>query len=543
MIKTTFSLIALFSLSILLSAAESNQPPAKSAAAKSPVDLHPPAPADNSHVAPAHSASTNSAAHGSKAATPPSESDVATKALNNFVDENMRTVVRPEAKPQHTINDLKLHPTEEFIHSTNLLHTNAPAATNEAWQVKRHWSELRVARELRQGTNAMRAIINLVSLLEAVDAPQEVKMQGLYELGLAAQQEHQTLRAYQIFSQFVDRYRDDMLVPEALLRQGMIQREMGLKELALSKFYAVLSTSLKLRDGDTEYYQTRALFAQSPRANGPYIKVNCAAIPENLIESEFFGHEKGAFTGATSKREGRFELAHGGTILLDEVSEVAPTVQAKLLRVLQERDLERVGGNRTIKVDVRVIATTNRRLEESVERKEFRQDLFFRLNVVPIHVPSLRERIGDVPFLADQFLKRFARKHGVRIQGFSPGATNALKIHNWPGNVRELQNVIERAVILGGDGDLIDAVHLGLTPPPENSSSSTVPAASGAPASSGDVSLPLSEIEKQHILAVLASCNDNRTKAAEFLGISIRTLRNKLNEYRGSGEANADAGD
>ncbi|MGY8671211.1 MAG: sigma-54 interaction domain-containing protein [Verrucomicrobiia bacterium] len=280
-----------------------------------------------------------------------------------------------------------------------------------------------------------------------------------------------------------------------------------------------------------------------PHANGPYIKVNCAAIPENLIESEFFGHEKGAFTGATSKREGRFELAHGGTILLDEVSEVAPTVQAKLLRVLQERDLERVGGNRTIKVDVRVIATTNRRLEESVERKEFRQDLFFRLNVVPIHVPSLRERIGDVPFLADQFLKRFARKHGVRIQGFSPGATNALKTHNWPGNVRELQNVIERAVILGGDGDLIDAVHLGLAPPPENSSSSTVPAASGAPASSGDVSLPLSEIEKQHILAVLASCNDNRTKAAEFLGISIRTLRNKLNEYRGSGEANADAGD
>jgi transcriptional regulator with GAF, ATPase, and Fis domain len=163
----------------------------------------------------------------------------------------------------------------------------------------------------------------------------------------------------------------------------------------------------------------RALYRQSPRANAPFIKVNCAAIPENLIESEFFGHEKGAFTGALNKREGRFELAHGGTILLDEISEISPQVQAKLLRVLQERELERVGGNRTIKVDVRVIATTNRHLEESVERKEFRQDLFFRLNVVPIHVPPLREHKEDVPFLAQQFMPRFARKHGVRVHGIS----------------------------------------------------------------------------------------------------------------------------
>src|SRR6185436_2190499 len=171
----------------------------------------------------------------------------------------------------------------------------------------------------------------------------------------------------------------------------------------------------------------RALYRQSPRATAPFIKVNCAAIPENLIESEFFGHEKGAFTGAVNKREGRFELAHGGTILLDEVSEVSPTVQAKLLRVLQERELERVGGTRTIKVDVRVIATTNRKLEESVDRKEFRQDLFFRLNVVPIHVPSLRDRQEDVPFLAQQFMHRFARKHGVRVQGISPECLQILQ--------------------------------------------------------------------------------------------------------------------
>src|SRR3954471_3096821 len=207
----------------------------------------------------------------------------------------------------------------------------------------------------------------------------------------------------------------------------------------------------------------RALYRQSPRANAPFIKVNCAAIPENLIESEFFGHEKGAFTGALNKREGRFELAHGGTILLDEISEISPQVQAKLLRVLQERELERVGGNRTIKVDVRVIATTNRHLEQSVERKEFRQDLFFRLNVVPICVPPLRGRIEDIPFLAEQFMHRLARKHGVPVKGFSDEAKHALKTHNWPGNVRELQNVIERAVILCSENGILEPEHLGLT--------------------------------------------------------------------------------
>jgi transcriptional regulator with GAF, ATPase, and Fis domain len=205
----------------------------------------------------------------------------------------------------------------------------------------------------------------------------------------------------------------------------------------------------------------REIFRNSPRSGAPFIKVNCAAIPENLIESEFFGHEKGAFTGALNKREGRFELAHGGTILLDEISEISPAVQAKLLRVLQERELERVGGNRTIKVDVRVIATTNRHLEQSVERKEFRQDLYFRLNVVPIVVAPLRERKEDIPLLSEQFQLRFSRKHGLRTLGISPECHAALQAHNWPGNVRELQNVIERAVILCGDNDSLRPEHLG----------------------------------------------------------------------------------
>jgi DNA-binding NtrC family response regulator len=289
---------------------------------------------------------------------------------------------------------------------------------------------------------------------------------------------------------------------------------------------------------------SRALHRASQRADAPFIKVNCAAIPENLIESEFFGHEKGAFTGALNKREGRFELAHGGTILLDEVSEISPQVQAKLLRVLQERELERVGGNRTIQVDVRVIATTNRNLEESVARKEFRQDLFFRLNVVPIAVPPLRDRREDIPYLAAQFLQRFVRKHGTQVTGLSAASQATLLAHPWPGNVRELQNVIERAVILCPDGEDLQPEHLGMV----NSSASAAPLPAPAtlaiptqespalaPASlpvNGSGELPtLAEIEKRHILRVLEACEGNRTHAARKLEISIRTLRNKLNEY------------
>jgi len=284
----------------------------------------------------------------------------------------------------------------------------------------------------------------------------------------------------------------------------------------------------------------RALHKESPRASAPLIKVNCAAIPDNLIESEFFGHEKGAFTGALAKREGRFELAHGGTILLDEISEISPSLQAKLLRVLQEREFERVGGNRPIKVDVRVIATTNRHLELSVQRKEFREDLFFRINVVPIRVPSLRERREDILFLAEHFLHSSARKHGCAAQSLSDSCRGILTNHHWPGNVRELQNVIERAVILAGDLRVVEPVHLCLTafpglsevaqePPPLPSPS---PAAS-LPASS-DPAAPfpaLDELEKRHILAALERCRNNRTQAAKLLGISVRTLRNKLNEY------------
>lgn len=301
----------------------------------------------------------------------------------------------------------------------------------------------------------------------------------------------------------------------------------------------------------------RAICSQSPRASAPFIRVNCAAIPESLIESEFFGHERGAFTNAFKTREGRFELANRGTILLDEVSEVSMQVQAKLLRVLQEKEFERVGGTRTLRVDARVIATTNRNMEESIARKEFRADLFYRLNVVPLEVSPLRDRQEDIPLLADTFRKRFARQHGREVVGISPSCSEALMSHRWPGNVRELQNVIERAVIMCGNAPLLEPAHLGFTrrgdatvaggasavtplPPSAAASFPAAPAsASSAPvfktpepqAAVSSAVTTLQEIEKRHILSILEHTKGNRTRAAEILQISIRTLRNKLHEY------------
>ena len=298
----------------------------------------------------------------------------------------------------------------------------------------------------------------------------------------------------------------------------------------------------------------RAMHRNSTRKDGPFIMLNCAALPENLVESELFGHEKGSFTGATNKREGRFELAHGGTIFLDEISEMSLPIQSKLLRVLQEREFERVGGNRTVKVDVRVVAATNRKLEQSVEKKEFREDLYFRLNVVPVHVPPLRDRDGDVPLLAEAFSPRYIRKHGMPVKGLTTESMEALKSHDWPGNIRELQNVIERAVILCGEDGYMHPEQLGLSAPPqtgvgdaptgaledgvpapqptamENTEIGSVGVSNGAPTT-------LAELEQQHILATLAHCEGNRTRTAELLEINIRTLRNKLNEYKAQGMA------
>ena len=307
----------------------------------------------------------------------------------------------------------------------------------------------------------------------------------------------------------------------------------------------------------------RELYRRSPRRQNPFIKVNCAAVSENLIESEFFGHERGSFTGATERREGRFELANQGTLLLDEVSEIPLNLQAKLLRVLQEREFERVGGNRTIKVNVRILATSNRDLLSSVEKGVFRQDLYYRLNVFPVHVPALRERPEDILPLAEHFLTRCARKMGVKVAGFSESAIKAMLTYRWPGNVRELQNTIERAVILTESGWMISSAALGLPMVAGEAAGEALLAsamqnygqsdgakqafdasfatavaegsASPAPGQNGSV-FNIAELEKQAIKAALVQTVGNRTKAADLLGISIRTLRNKLQEYREAGD-------
>jgi two-component system, NtrC family, response regulator AtoC len=272
------------------------------------------------------------------------------------------------------------------------------------------------------------------------------------------------------------------------------------------------------------------IFRASGRSASPFIKVNCAAISETLIESEFFGHEKGAFTGATEKREGRFELANRGTILLDEISEVSLKLQAKLLRVLQEREFERVGGSRSIPVNVRVLATTNRHLEKLVKQHEFRQDLFYRLNVFPIVVPPLRSRKEDIRALVEAFLKRITQRTGIASPTLTPDALAVLQHYDWPGNVRELQNVIERAVILSEPNEPISPATLGPMFP------QTIKQVSGeaVPASGNlnfpDEIVPLEKVEKEYILYALEKANGNRTHTAQMLGISIRTLRNKLHE-------------
>ncbi len=263
----------------------------------------------------------------------------------------------------------------------------------------------------------------------------------------------------------------------------------------------------------------RLLHQKSGRAAGPFVTVNCAALSETLLESELFGHEKGAFTGADKAREGRFRSADGGSIFLDEIGEMPLPMQAKLLRAIQEREIQRVGGDRPITVDVRIIAATNRDLGAEVEAGRFRQDLFYRLNVVSLHLPSLRERAGDVPVLADHFLRLFADKNGKRVKGFTPGAMDRLLRHDWPGNVRELENTVERAVVLL-IGDYVSERELppALLPPVSGDSQ---PAREWG-------EMTLDEIERAAVREMLQTTGGNKSEAARRLGITRKTLLAKL---------------
>ncbi len=260
----------------------------------------------------------------------------------------------------------------------------------------------------------------------------------------------------------------------------------------------------------------------SPRSARQIMSVNCAAIPENLIESEMFGHVKGAFTGADRDREGRFQAAEGGTLFLDEIGELPLPAQAKLLRVLQDGKVTPVGGTREVATDVRIVAATNRNLEHEVGEGRFREDLFYRISVIPIHIPPLRERKIDIPPLAELFLKRFAGRHGMNIKGFTPGALAMLLSHDWPGNVRELMNVIERAVVLTRN-EYLDADDLpGISR--ESAAAREVISAHGS-------GITLREMERILIERTLADTDSNRTHAARILGITRKTLLSKIREY------------
>ncbi|RKY86763.1 hypothetical protein DRQ09_05615 [candidate division KSB1 bacterium] len=270
----------------------------------------------------------------------------------------------------------------------------------------------------------------------------------------------------------------------------------------------------------------RALHYNSSRCNKPFIKTNCAALPEGLMESELFGHEKGAFTGAIRTRQGRFEAANGGTLLLDEISEMSPALQAKLLRVLQEKEFEKVGNTKPIKVDVRIIATTNKDIREEIKKGRFREDLFYRLNVIPIFIPPLKERKKDIPLLVEHFIKKYNKAHNRNIKGISKDALELLMRLDWPGNVRELENRVERAVIMSKQ-EILEPMHFIF----EGDSFDSI-----IDYDSEDTNVTLREMEKQLIFRTLRNYNNNRSKTAEILGISVRTLRNKLNEYKEKGE-------
>ena len=270
----------------------------------------------------------------------------------------------------------------------------------------------------------------------------------------------------------------------------------------------------------------RALHELSGRRNKPFVAVNCAAIPETLIESEIFGHEKGAFTGAQDRRAGCFELAEEGTLLLDEIGEMPAGTQAKLLRVLEDRKLRRLGSKAETPVDVRVIAATNRDPLEAVAAGELRGDLYYRLNVFNIHMPPLRDHPGDVQVIAEKMIADMNVKHGCSVTGMSADLLKRLENYRWPGNVRELRNTIERAVVLAGDGQLgLDSL------PPGFGDSTTRSAAESDTAVHVEVGTTVDEAERQLIIKTLTSTNNNKTRAAEILGISTKTLQNKLKEY------------
>jgi len=324
--------------------------------------------------------------------------------------------------------------------------------------------------------------------------------------------------------------RENLFLKERLAAQFDFSKIIGRCE-PMMKLYETLSlvapsdaTVLILGESGTgKELVANAIHQNSLRKNNPFIKVNCAALPETLLESELFGHEKGAFTGAAVQKKGRFAHAHTGTIFLDEIAEMSSTIQVKILRVLQEQEFEPLGSSKTVKVDIRIIAATSRNLEKEIEKGHFREDLYYRINVVAVEIPPLRSRRDDIHLLADYFLQKYAEKNKKMIKGFTPRTIDLLMRHNWPGNVRELENAVERSVILTRE-EIISPEYL-----PDTIKVLDIDDSEDSIGFSAGQSLK--EVEKQMILRTLEDTGGNRTHAADILGISRRTLQLKLKKY------------
>ncbi len=330
--------------------------------------------------------------------------------------------------------------------------------------------------------------------------------------------------------------RENELLRRQLLDHGAFGHLVGNSEV-MREIYALIeqvapSTASVLITGESgtgKELVARSIHNLSPRRDKPFVAINCSAIPETLMESELFGHEKGAFTGAASRRQGCFELADTGTLLLDEIAEMPAMLQAKLLRVIEERSIRRLGGKQEVEVDVRLLAATNREPEEAVNSGNLRSDLLYRLNVFRIHLPPLAKRKDDLPLLAQHLITKLAEKHGRPARFISPSALEALQYHAWPGNVRELRNVIERAVIICSS-EQIERHHFAPYPIEQRER------ARHEDTLSVPVGTPIEEVERQMIIRTLQKTGNNKTRAAELLGISLKTLHNKLNLYRGRGQ-------
>ena len=381
-----------------------------------------------------------------------------------------------------------------------------------------------------KGARASAEVIFLANQVNVEEAVETIKAGAFDFLVKPIDSEH----LQGLITQIIGRQRQDWPDQQRYQTHQIVTQNPGMQQiLQMGRQVADSRASILIHgeSGTGKELFARFIHEQSCRRQKPFVAVNCGALPETLLESELFGHEKGAFTGALAKKPGKFELADGGTLLLDEITEMQYHLQSKLLRVLQEREVDRVGGRRPVAVDVRVLATTNRDIEIAVSEGEFREDLFYRLNVIPVKLPSLRDRSEDIPLLANHFIKKYNKIDGRSVKNLTSEALNAIKRYPFRGNVRELENMMERAVLLS-DGHQIKPEDLMLNTAGGTLDKRAEPKQDAENAEEVFMQGSLKEIEKKMIFHTLEKMNGNRTHAAKTLGISVRTLRNKLNEYK-----------